>query len=601
MKKTVGKIYLALIALACASCSQDETAGGDALPEGKCPLALTANVDGMATRAVGKDAWTNGDVIGVSLGGTLADQTAYTAEGEYSLTADGAATAVSGKEIYWQSNNAGTVTAWYPCSAETNTDISDQSSDDKYKAFDWLKAEAQDVAFNSVAALAFKHQMAKIACTLTKGSNITDEQLETATVKVYGYTSADYGKGEVSANAASGQGWISTTPDLEALVIPTTLSSGTAFIKVSIGGNEFTYSLPGETTFSAGTVYTYNITVNADGIEVSCNESGAWEEGGSMDVSGVDLSCIDISQYEILSISSITDDTYTAADGKKVLIVGDGTTYDKKITVGDGATLAICNLSLATSDANLIKCAGDATIMLLGENKVSVTSSSASNSAMSVAEGKTMTIDGTGKLTATGGNKVAGIGSGFYGTCGNITINGGTITATSSDSGAGIGAGFYGTCGNITINGGTITATSSDSGAGIGAGYEESTCGDITITGGTVIATGGSSGAGIGSGFSNYDDDENFPENSFSAGCGNISITGGTVTATGGTTYGGAGIGAGYWGQCKNIFIGKGVTQVTATKGNGKAASIGLGFCGRYNPDGSYGVTIEEGANVTQN
>ena len=61
----------------------------------------------------------------------------------------------------------------------------------------------------------------------------------------------------------------------------------------------------------------------------------------------------------------------------------------------------------------------------------------------------------------------AGIGSGNYGSCNNITINSGSVTAEFYEFGAGIGGGDYGTCNNITINSGSVTA-SSTSGAGIG-------------------------------------------------------------------------------------------------------------------------------------
>ena len=114
-------------------------------------------------------------------------------------------------------------------------------------------------------------------------------------------------------------------------------------------------------------------------------------------------------------------------------------------------------------------------------------------------EGKTLTIQGSGTLNATANSFSAGIGSGRYGTCGNITISGGTINATGGRWAAGIGSSDKGTCGNITINGGIVTATGGYNGAGIGTGGESASCGNITISGGTVTATGGENGAGIGS------------------------------------------------------------------------------------------------------
>lgn len=82
----------------------------------------------------------------------------------------------------------------------------------------------------------------------------------------------------------------------------------------------------------------------------------------------------------------------------------------------------------------------------------------------------------------------AGIGSVTQGSCGDITINGGTVTVTGGANGAGIG----GAGSNVTINRGTVTATGGANAAGIGGA--DST---VTVNGGAVTATGGSNAAGI--------------------------------------------------------------------------------------------------------
>ena len=125
----------------------------------------------------------------------------------------------------------------------------------------------------------------------------------------------------------------------------------------------------------------------------------------------------------------------------------------------------------------------------------------------------------------------AGIGGSAYGSCGTITISGGTVSATTYSStsyggapGAGIGNGYYGSSsGTITISGGMVTATSAakgypSSGIGSGRGDVSKSC-DITISGGTVTAT--SSGQ-MSDGTSDY----------MGISCGNtgkITITGGNV------------------------------------------------------------------------
>ena len=169
--------------------------------------------------------------------------------------------------------------------------------------------------------------------------------------------------------------------------------------------------------------------------------------------------------------------------------------------------------------------------------------------------GGSITING-GRISATGDNGTAGIGSGNNGDAAesSITINGGTVTATGGKRGAGIGCGSG--CADhrrITINGGTVLATGGMLGSGIGGG-NNGTLGDIIINGGTVTANGGGGGAGIGGGL---------------AIGGNIIINGGTVTATGGdlpTDYDNpiAGPGIGSHGGNGNIIIGGGTVTAIA-------------------------------------
>ena len=204
---------------------------------------------------------------------------------------------------------------------------------------------------------------------------------------------------------------------------------------------------------------------------------------------------------------------------------------------------------------------------------------------------------GTGQLFASG---VTGAGIGAEGTCGDITIEGGTVNAASFD-GAGIGAGAEdSTCGNISINGGSITAKSyGEGGAGIGSA-SVSTCGDISITGSpSVNATGTQKGAGIGSGGGLY---------SYLAGtCGtiDISLTGGSVTAKGGAAA--AGIGTGRYGTCGSIKVERNpaastqFVTVTADRNNGNRANgcydIGKGANGTIK-DGENNGTVSVGSNV---
>ena len=193
-----------------------------------------------------------------------------------------------------------------------------------------------------------------------------------------------------------------------------------------------------------------------------------------------------------VDLSQLTAD-YTAQDGDVLTGTLDGTTQPYKISIADGATVTLKNLTInGVNDTRYqwagITCVGDATIVLEGEN--TVTAFYKYCSGIFVDSNKTLTIKGTGSLTASTSSDAAGIGAMYGWPCGNIVIEGGTITASSGGRGAGIGGCENYSCGNITITGGTITATGGEMCPGIGSGDSDfASCGTITITDGVTKVT----------------------------------------------------------------------------------------------------------------
>ena len=175
-----------------------------------------------------------------------------------------------------------------------------------------------------------------------------------------------------------------------------------------------------------------------------------------------------------------------------------------------------------------------------------------------VPEGSTLTIEGTPgqQLIASSNGYAAGIGGGWYISCGSIVVNGGKVIArgwqsSSGNSSAGIGGGYNASCEGVVINGGDVTAYGGHYAAGIGSG-DTGSCGGIAINGGTVRATGGGSAPGIGAGGS---------------------------------------------GSCGDITIAAGITRVEATPGNGASSAIGEGnnaTCGDVNVDESLDDQVDD-------
>ena len=275
--------WLPVVMLICgvlASCSSEDESTAP-LPDGKYPLQLTAEVAQPQTCAGGKDAWTGGEEIRVSLEGVFGNKT-------YVMDASGNASPKDADNaFYWKNTDEARVSAWTP-DIESETDISDQSGG--YAAFDVLYASAigrYDQAIN----LRFIHRMAKIEVILKAGEGITEEELEGATVTIFGDPLTHSTAGLVAPGDQS-DGEIkpyydAATKKYEALVPPQNMT-GKPLVRISIGSNDFTYTpeteAAGKFDFFGGKRYAYTITVKANGIDVQSVTSGTWVANGEENV-----------------------------------------------------------------------------------------------------------------------------------------------------------------------------------------------------------------------------------------------------------------------------------------------------------------------------
>ena len=226
---------------------------------------------------------------------------------------------------------------------------------------------------------------------------------------------------------------------------------------------------------------------------------------------------------------------YIDTDGKQYVVQGNGSPEECSALVvsgestqhnltikGDSGTAAnvyLNNLKITSNEA-AVSVSGDVVLIVEGESELH---SGKNHAGVEKAnDNGTLTITGSGKLSAYGGEGGAGIGGASGKPGNNITINGGTITA-SGKAGDGWGAGIGGGKGqggsNITIRGGNVKAIPGAEAAGIGGGFKGNGT-DISIEGGTVYAeSGGGNGgtAAIGGGRAGGNGE-------------NIQITGGDIT-----------------------------------------------------------------------
>ena len=185
---------------------------------------------------------------------------------------------------------------------------------------------------------------------------------------------------------------------------------------------------------------------------------------------------------DIVDLSTLTGDM-EARNGQTLT----GTlACNVKVSIADGATVTLRDATINGRNKNAfrwagITCPGNATLVLEGEN--SVRGFQRMFPGIHIAQGKTLTIKGSGTLSASSNGYGAGIGGGSAIDCGHIVIEGGTITAEGGNEAAGIGGGGYAACGSITITSDvtSLTATKGDGAKhSVGAGADGS-CGKVTI------------------------------------------------------------------------------------------------------------------------
>ena len=222
-------------------------------------------------------------------------------------------------------------------------------------------------------------------------------------------------------------------------------------------------------------------------------------------------------------ISSLEENGhYDASDFDIITGTNNGNVY---ISVPDGATVTLYNVNLNTPDDHAgVHCAGDATVILCGNNWITVDDVS-DYPGIFIPNNHTLIVCGTGSLSidAYDSDAAAGIGGGDQIDCGDIIISDCTLDFIKiSSSTAGIGSGWGASCGNITLINCTIKDIQTEFSPGIGCGAYGS-CGDITIGSGCMIG--------------NYDENS---DPSISRGI---------------KTYGSPAIGAGEDSQCGAITI----------------------------------------------
>lgn len=324
-------IVLSLSALALIACTQDELTREDSFLPEPVPLTLVAGksetVVVPSTRSPHEGTWNGGETVYVQIASseTYKDENQIPWENivpfKYSVAQDGQMTLIEGENVYWQKQDEiFYIRAWYP---GTRTDykeiplikgtwsVSDnQRTKEELMRDDFLYAYVVlNFAPSGAGNVNFKHLMSKVVINLEDSEYLKGVSQENVSVtlgtdgncwNLKGEFQRDYGAGEHSLeldNVSSEDEWnrYIITPyhlaqpnegkyaSYEALVIPQDISFEKKCIQVKAGGATYKWVIDMQLPmlFSSGEQYTFNITVDAKGLNVSVEKSIGWDPDGA--------------------------------------------------------------------------------------------------------------------------------------------------------------------------------------------------------------------------------------------------------------------------------------------------------------------------------
>ena len=278
----------AALALTLAACNNDN----ENLNDGPVAAQFTADIyEAVSTRvnSEGTD-WTDGDRIGVTGAGFT--NVPYKRENGKFVT--------DGTTIYFNDTETQTFHAYYPYQSDGGTVTVNTAADKQGPGIDFLFAsgatgDTHNPTVSFTGDHAFHHCMSLIKFTFKAGDGLIFNGMEPADYTLDGL------KHEGTFDTATG-----TTAVTAAVESPITMQLGGATtsqviilpqgvttsldLKVSFNGLDYTTTLPNPSKpeanqFSAGYAYTYNITLNNNGITVEEPEITPWEPGNSNNVS----------------------------------------------------------------------------------------------------------------------------------------------------------------------------------------------------------------------------------------------------------------------------------------------------------------------------
>jgi hypothetical protein len=278
------KKYIMIIAAAILLTACDDTMGEALSVRSLETIRLTANVnsENEMTRASSGDNLQNTQFVSGKQIFVEAYETGQTTAYTSGIYTTGNAGTLTGGLYYPANNSAVDLCAYYPSSitsASTAFSVSnDQRTEANYQASDLMYAtKLTNKSSNATHNLTFNHALTKIVVNIVPGDGMTNADITTypavTAVKINGTVLSaqlSISGGAITASktatgSAADINITGTSLSNIGIIVPQTVPAG-EFITVIFNSESYTYSLSSATTFEAGKVYTYTMTLDARGI-----------------------------------------------------------------------------------------------------------------------------------------------------------------------------------------------------------------------------------------------------------------------------------------------------------------------------------------------
>ncbi len=329
-------------------CSLALTACTDTLDEADVPkpLSVAVNARDITARApIHGTALPDASNIGISLvaeDGTLYDGVAYD-NLKYTATGTVPDQSWSTSNVPTLSSSPAKLVAYYPWAE--NTDYSavaiETDTQTDYMYSQWLTGLSNA---NPNANIVMKHALTAVRVALVKGDFTADVDVSSVSVKSPAFATAgslDATTGALSALTGTGDAvtvaadfpLTAQATNVEVMAVPdVTVSSGVTTVTTQIGDRKYSVNINFTEGYKQGYIYTYTLTLNNTGMEVTSVAVTPWEEG-SQDAGDLDIVLdnkyiveIEIEDPNIIYVHNVVGFTGTIDWGD-----GSTTTYDQLI------------------------------------------------------------------------------------------------------------------------------------------------------------------------------------------------------------------------------------------------------------------------------